>query len=121
MDWSGIGDLLTYVGTFLGGGWLLSLYKAKPEKTNLEIKNLREAMEAQREVVGGLKDRVGDLSREVTALHHRVDMKHEVIYSAYGCRLIKMPEDCVVLQEYEKKCLSCSLHEGVNACVEEGD
>ena len=118
MDWSVVGEVLTYVGTFLGGGWLLSFYKAKPEKTNLEIQNVREAMGLQRELIAALDKRVGDLSREVVNLHRRVDVKHEVIYSAYGCRLIKVPEDCVVLKEYEKKCLSCTLNEGVNVAEE---
>ena len=106
-----IGEILTYIGTFLGGGWLLSFYKAKPEKTRIEIDNLRESMKIQKEFISSLDKRINSLSREVTVLNHRVDVKHEVIYSAYGCRLITAPDDCVVIKQYHEKCLSCELNE----------
>lgn len=111
MEWNLIGEILTYVGTFLGGGWLLNFYKAKPEKTHLELDNVREAMGIQRELISSLDKRIDSLCREVTVLNHRVDVKHEVIYSAYGCRLISAPDDCVVIKQYNEKCLSCELNE----------
>lgn len=111
MEWNLIGEILTYVGTFLGGGWIVSLYKAKPEKTHLELDNVREAMGIQKELIASLDKRIDLLSREITVLNHRVDVKHEVIYSAYGCRLISAPDDCVVIKQYNEKCLSCELNE----------
>ena len=115
MDWNIIGEILTYVGSFLGGGWLMSLYKAKPEKTHLEIDNVREAMGIQKDLIASLDKRIDSLSREITVLNHRVDVKHEVIYSAYGCRLIATPDDCVVIKQYNEKCLSCGLNEAFNS------
>lgn len=108
MDLSIIGEILTYIGAFFGGGWILSFYKAKPEKTHLEIENVRDAMAIQKDLIAALDKRIDILSREVATLHHRVDVKHEVIYSAYGCRLIAAPDDCVVIKQYNAKCLECS-------------
>lgn len=107
-----IGEILGYVGTFLGGGWILSFYKAKPEKQNLELQNVRDAMSIQDKLIESLDKRIDSLSREVSTLHHRVDVKHEVIYSAYGCRLIASPDDCVVIKQYNEKCLNCTLQDG---------
>lgn len=103
-----IGQVLTYVATFLGGGWLLNFYKAKPEKTHLEIDNVREAMNIQEKLIASLDKRIDTLSREVASLNRRVDLKHEVIYSAYGCKLIGVPDDCIVINQYNKKCVECA-------------
>lgn len=113
MDWNVIGEVLTYVGTFFGGGWLLSFYKAKPEKTNLEITNLREAMSIQQELINSLDKRLDNMNREITNLHHRMDVKHEVIYSAYGCKLLRVPEDCIVIRQYNERCADCANGEAV--------
>lgn len=108
MDWATIREILEAVGFFLGGGWLISLYKAKPEKNNLEIENVQKAMEVQAALIKDLDGRIKTLTHDVANLQHRVDLKHEVIYSAYGCKLLRVPEDCVVISEYHKKCAACA-------------
>lgn len=57
-----IGEILGYVATFLGGGWILNLYKAKPEKNALEIQNVRTAMEVQSELIAKLEKRAIDFA-----------------------------------------------------------
>ena len=108
MEWSVIGELLGYVGTFLGGGWILSFYKAKPEKNALEIQNVREAMQVQEKLIERLEKRL-DLSDErIVLLERRLDAKHEVIFSAYGCQLVKSAEnECVVIKNWHRKCDEC--------------
>lgn len=115
MDLTLIGQILTYIGTFLGGGWLINLYKARPEKERLELNNVRDAMEIQKDLITSLDKRVDSLSREISVLNHRVDVKHEIIYSAYGCRLVKTPDDCIVIKNYNEKCLACELNEAFNS------
>ena len=108
MEWTLIGDILTHIGAFLGGGWLLQFYKAKPEKNALEIQNVREAMQVQRELIQALEKRL-DLSDErIVMLERRLDTKHEVIFSAYGCKMVKVPEnECVVIKNWHKECEDC--------------
>lgn len=103
-----IGEILGYIGAFFGGGWILSFYKAKPEKNALEIQNVREAMQVQRELIQALEKRL-DLSDErIVMLERRLDTKHEVIFSAYGCKMVKVPEnECVVIKNWHKKCEDC--------------
>lgn len=114
MEWLEIKDFILAIMGIIGCGGLIAIYKAKPEKSNLEIKNVHDAMDIQKELIRSLDKRVDGLNREVRTLNHRVELKHEVIYSAYGCRLITSPDDCVVIKQYHDKCLSCSLHEGYN-------
>ena len=103
-----IGEILSYVATFLGGGWILNFYKAKPEKNALEIQNVRTAMEVQSELIAKLEKRLDISDERIVLLEKRLDLKHEVIFSAYGCKLVNIPEeDCVVVQNWHKKCEEC--------------
>ena len=105
--------LITFLGGGVAGGWILNWYKAKPEKTHLELDNVREAMNIQKDLISALDKRVSELSQVVAKLHHRVEMKHEIIYSAYGCKLIKCPDDCIVITQYNKRCGECTNSEAV--------
>lgn len=108
MEITVIGEILGYIGAFFGGGWILSFYKAKPEKNALEIQNVRDAMEIQRELIAQLEKRLDTSDERIVMLEKRLDTKHEVIFSAYGCKMVKMPEeDCVVIRNWHKKCEDC--------------
>lgn len=108
MEITVIGEILGYIGAFFGGGWILSFYKAKPEKNALEIQNVREAMQVQRELIQALEKRLDTSDERIVMLEKRLDAKHEVIFSAYGCKMVKMPEeDCVVIRNWHKKCEDC--------------
>lgn len=118
MNWELIFKALSYLGTFLSGGWIINFYNARVDRTHKEIEATEKAMAVQEKLIKALDKRVDGLSREVRLLHKRVDLKHEVIYSAYGCKLFTTPDDCIVIKQYHQKCLDCNLNEAVGEDID---
>lgn len=114
----GLNTILVGVSTFLGGGWIVTLFTLKPKKNAMEIENLKSVIE---ELQGVLKQRIEDsknyreettntidnLKEEIKELSMRVDIKHKAIYSAYQCKLKSADEDCIVLSTFKKDCKEC--------------
>ena len=114
----GLNTILVGVSTFLGGGWIVTLFTLKPKKNAMEIENLKSVIE---ELQGVLKQRIDDsknyreettntidnLKEEIKELSMRVDIKHKAIYSAYQCKLKSADEDCIVLSTFKKDCKEC--------------
>ena len=119
MEWfDGLNTILVGVSTFLGGGWIVTLFTLKPKKNAMEIENLKSVIE---ELQGVLKQRIEDsktyreettktidnLKEEIKELSTRVDIKHKAIYSAYQCKLKSADEECIVLSTFKKDCKEC--------------
>lgn len=113
MNWELIQEIGLWIGSVLGGGWLINLYKARPEKNAIEIKNMQSILATQQELLDKFEKRLDDRDEVIEELKRRVDLKHEVIFSAYGCRLVKMPEDCVVIKQWHEKCEHCEHNDEV--------
>lgn len=116
MEWYEIlVTVLGAIGTFLGGGWLMNIYNAKPKKNSIEIDNMKKVIDELQDVIKQssessktyreeMNKEVAELKKEVRDLSLRVDIKHEAIYSSSRCNLIKSTDECVVMQTFKKKC-----------------
>lgn len=111
MNWEWIERICLLLGGAFGGGWFIRLYNAKSEKNALEIANLQKVITTMREQLDRLEHRLEERDERIDLLEERVDRKHEVIFSAFGCKLVKMPEDCVVIKQWHEKCEKCEVSE----------
>ena len=122
MEWSEIvQNVLVPVGAFLGGGWILNFYNAKPKKNSIEIENMRTVIDELQDVIKQntesskeyrktTTEEINALKKEVRELSLRVDIKHEAIYASSGCKFVKKAEDCVVMQTFKDKCQQCGIN-----------
>lgn len=103
------------MGIFGGVSGIISLYKAKPAKTALEIENFKKLLdEAQEErqtlkqehneYVKNTEDRMNILNKKIESMDERNTRKVRAINSAYRCSLIKSPQDCIVLKTLDGEC-----------------
>lgn len=121
MEWSEIvQNVLVPVGAFLGGGWILNFYNAKPKKNSMEIENMRTVIDELQDVIKQnsesskeyrktTTEEINALKKEVRELSLRVDIKHEAIYASSGCKFVKKAEDCIVMQTFKEKCQQCGI------------
>lgn len=121
MEWSEIEqNVLVPVGAFLGGGWILNFYNAKPKKNSIEIENMRTVIDELQDVIKQnsesskeyrktTTEEINALKKEVRELSLRVDIKHEAIYASSGCKFVKKAEDCIVMQTFKEKCQQCGI------------
>lgn len=122
MEWSEIvQNVLVPVGAFLGGGWILNFYNAKPKKNSIEIENMhividelqdviKQNSESSKEYRKTTTEEINALKKEVRELSLRVDIKHEAIYASSGCKFVKKVEDCIVMQTFKEKCQQCGIN-----------
>ena len=120
MEWSEIvQNVLVPVGAFLGGGWILNFYNAKPKKNSIEnmrtvIDELQDVIkqnsESSKEYRKTTTEEINALKKEVRELSLRVDIKHEAIYASSGCKFVKKAEDCIVMQTFKEKCQQCGIN-----------
>lgn len=122
MEWSEIAqNVLVPVGAFLGGGWILNFYNAKPKKNSIEIENMRTVIDELQDVIKQnsesnkeyrktTTEEINALKKEVRELSLRVDIKHEAIYASSGCKFVKKAEDCIVMQTFKEKCQQCGIN-----------
>lgn len=122
MEWSEIvQNVLVPVGAFLGGGWILNFYNAKPKKNSIEIENMRTVIDELQDVIKQnsesskkyrktTTEEINALKKEIRELSLRVDIKHEAIYASSGCKFVKKAEDCIVMQTFKEKCQQCGIN-----------
>lgn len=115
MQWT---EALTYVGTFLGGSWLMNLYTARPKKNSIEIENMKTAMGELQKVINQLMatnesyktetdKTIKELKQQITDLSLRLDIKHEAIFACEHCDKVESTDDCIVMQTFKRKCKEC--------------
>lgn len=112
LNWEQIEKAGLFLAGAFGGGWFLKLYNARPEKNAIEISNLQSVIDSMQKRLDTLEEKLDKREERIEALEKRVDKKHEVIFSAYGCPLIKKAEDCVVINQWHTKCENCEAIEG---------
>lgn len=131
MEWYEIVALL--VGAFGGTAGLVGLYKAKAEKTGIDIGNMQEMLnEAHKMFDSACEEKeaiqkefsdykaenmkyVGEFKERFTKVEKRLDKAEDTIfdltgavYQGYRCKYPEKTEDCPVIKEYEKKhCQKC--------------
>lgn len=116
MDWNA---LVTSVIGLISGGWLFSLYSAKPRKTSIELENVGKAMDEMNSVIAAMKESsltyrqntnslIKELEEKIDNLEKTIEIKDEAIYSAYDCPLPAKASDCIVLKVF-KRCKECEV------------
>lgn len=131
MEWYEI--LISAVATLGGVGGFASIYKAKPEKTSIEVQNMKEMlneshrmydeMKAEKEegqeefktfketsnkYIAEFKERFAKLEERLDAAEDAVFHLKGAIYQGYRCKFPTKIEDCPVIKEYEKNhCDEC--------------
>ena len=126
MVWYEIVALL--VGAFGGTAGLIGLYKAKSEKTGIDISNMQEMLnEAHKMFDSACEEKeaiqkefsaykaenmkyIGEFKERFAKVEERLDKAEGTIfdltgavYQGYRCKFPENTEDCPVIKEYEKK------------------
>lgn len=132
MEWY---EIVTIVLGALGGiGGLVSLYKAKAEKTTIDVNNMQEMlneahkmydeMKGEKELVNKefhdykeenmkyiteFKERFRQVENRLERTEEAVFQLKGAIYRGYRCKFPTNIEDCPVIKEYEKvQCEKCN-------------
>lgn len=125
MEWYNI--LALIVGALGGVGGLISIYKARPEKESIVVKNMKEMLDEAHKLFDGIKKERDSIIAEFDSYKKETDAKfvsfekrlndaenetlglRAVILRGYACKYPDNPELCPVLMEYEKKhqCDAC--------------
>lgn len=134
MEWYEI--LISAVATLGGVGGFVSIYKAKPEKTSIEVQNMKEMlneshrmyneMKAEKEegqeefktfketnnkYIAEFKERFAKLEKRLDVAEDAVFHLKGAIYQGYRCKFPTKIEDCPVIKEYEKShCEDCKAN-----------
>lgn len=129
MEWYEI--LISAVATLGGVGGFVSIYKAKPEKTSLEVKNMKEMLDEAHKMYEGSRTEAKELREEFSKykeenmmyvaefkkrfakIEDRLEKTELAVYQGYRCPFPPKVADCPVLKEYEKgNCDECKANVG---------
>ena len=124
MEWYEI--VISAVATLGGVGGFISIYKAKPEKTSIEVQNMKEMLgEAHkmyddaraetkelREEFSDYKEEnmkyIAEFKERFAKVEGRLEKTELAVYQGYRCPFPPKVMDCPVLKEYEKgNCDEC--------------
>ena len=124
MEWYEI--LISAVATLGGVGGFVSIYKAKPEKTSIEVKNMQEMLEESHKMYNDARaetkelreefskykeenmEYVAEFKKRFAKIESRLEKTEHAVYQGYRCPYPPKAKDCPVLKEYEKgNCEEC--------------
>ena len=131
MEWYEI--IISAVATLGGVGGFISIYKAKPEKTSIEVQNMKEMLGEAHKMFDKMKEEkeaehnefeeykknnmtyIAEFKERLQKVEDRLDKAEQfvftlksAIYRGYRCPYPPKVEDCPVLKEYEKgSCTEC--------------
>ena len=131
MEWYEI--VISAVATLGGVGGFISIYKAKPEKTSIEVQNMKEMLGEAHKMFDKMKEEkeaehnefeeykknnmtyIAEFKERFQKVEDRLDKAEQfvftlksVIYRGYRCPYPPKVMDCPVLKEYEKgSCTEC--------------
>ena len=129
MEWYNI--LAIVLGAFGGVGGFVALYKAKPERTSIEVKNMQEMLEEAHHMYDDARAETKELREEFSEykkenmgyiaefkarfakVESRLEKTELAVYQGYRCPFPPKVADCPVLREYEKgNCDECKAGVG---------
>lgn len=101
-------EIIAYVVGSVGGiGGIISFYTAKPSKTRMEIDNLREVIEEERNERISLRQEYNEYKAEtnekISALKIEHNRNERAILTAYKCEKIKNANECPVISSLENE------------------
>ena len=127
MEWYEI--LISAVATLGGVGGFISIYKAKPEKARIEVKNMQSMRDEAHEMYDDARKETKELREEFSKykeenmqyvaefknrfakIEDRLSKTELAVYQGYRCPFPPKVADCPVLKEYEKgNCLECKAN-----------
>ena len=133
MEWY---NVLTLVLGALGGtAGIIGLYKAKSEKTGIDIDNMQQMLDASHKMYDDaraetktLRDEfsaykqemmeyVGEFKQRFKHVEDRLEKTEIAVYQGYRCPFPPKQDDCPVLQEFNKQKL-CGKQSTCKECVE---
>ena len=123
-------EILTLVvGAFGGTAGIIAIYKAKPEKTSIEVKNMQTMLDEAHEMYDDARKETKELREEFSTykeenmqyvaefknrfakIEDRLSKTELAVYQAYRCPFPPKVADCPVLKEYEKgNCSECKAN-----------
>lgn len=123
-------EILTLVvGAFGGTAGIIAIYKAKPEKTSIEVKNMQTMLDEAQGMYDDARKETKELREEFSKykeenMHYVAEFKNRfakiedrlsktelAVYQAYRCPFPPKVADCPVLKEYEKgNCSECKAN-----------
>ena len=128
MEWYEI--LISAVATLGGVGGFVSIYKAKAEKTSIEVKNMQEMLDEARNMYNDARKETKELREEFSQykkenmgyiaefkerfakVEGRLEKTELAVYQGYRCPFPPKIADCPVLKEFEKgNCEECQKQE----------
>ena len=124
MEWYEI--VISAVATLGGVGGFISIYKAKPEKTSIEVQNMKEMLGEAHKMYDDARAETKELREEFSdykeenmkyitefkerfaKVEGRLEKTELAVYQGYRCPFPPKVMDCPVLKEYEKgNCDEC--------------
>lgn len=123
-------EILTLVvGAFGGTAGIIAIYKAKPEKTSIEVKNMQTMLDEAQEMYDDARKETKELREEFSKykeenmqyvaefknrfakIEDRLSKTELAVYQGYRCPFPPKVADCPVLKEYEKgNCSECKAN-----------
>lgn len=126
MEWYNI--VIGIVAAIGGVGGIIAIYKARPEKEGIIVKNMREMLDEAHKLYEEMKSERNAVRKEFDEYKVETDKRFEkvedkldrtedtvtklegVINRGYGCRYPDDPNDCPVIREYERiNCRECAV------------
>lgn len=124
MEWYNI--LAIVLGAFGGVGGFVALYKAKSEKTGIDIDNMQQMLDESHKMYNDARKETKELREEFSEykkenmgyiaefkerfakVEGRLEKTELAVYQGYRCPFPPKIADCPVLKEYEKgNCGDC--------------
>ena len=125
-------EILTLVvGAFGGTAGIIAIYKAKPAKTSIEVKNMQTMLDEAHEMYDDARKETKELREEFSKykeenmayvaefknrfakIEDRLSKTELAVYQGYRCPFPPKVADCPVLKEYEKgNCEECKANVG---------
>ena len=123
-------EILTLVvGAFGGTAGIIAIYKAKPEKTSIEVKNMQTMLDEAHDMYDDARKETKELREEFSKykeenmayvaefksrfakIEDRLSKTELAVYQGYRCPFPPKVADCPVLKEYEKgNCSECKAN-----------
>lgn len=106
---------IAVLGSVGGTAGIVGLYKAKSEKTSIDVKNMQTMLDEAHKMYEGARKREEEIEKDFelrfAKMEKRISSAEDEIFSlksavfqGYRCKYPQNIEDCPVLKEYETKC-----------------
>lgn len=126
MEWYSILSLV--LGALGGTAGIVGLYKAKSEKTGIDVSNMQGMLDEAHKMYDDARaetkelreefkaykmemmEYVGEFKQRFSYVENRLEKTELAVYQGYRCPFPPKQDDCPVLQEFNKtKCNECQM------------